>query len=160
MTFLSDILLATAAVGAAVFCLILSRRLRALTTLDNGMGRAVAVLSAQVDDLSRALKAAQQTSRESAQTLDSQTRRAETACRQLELLMASLHDLPAPPTAQSAPPAPDKTQAAHSRPLSSWNAAAARRPQPGAESATQARKMSDTGRSPRLLRRRPAVGGQ
>lgn len=157
MNFLSDILLATAAIGAAIFCLVLSRRLRALTTLDSGMGKAIAVLSAQVDDLSRALRTAQQTARASAEKLDTQSRRAEAACRQLELLMASLHDLPAHPPAQ--PPAreaPEKaTEPPHSRPLSSWNSASARRPQ----AAPVADADAGAVRGPRVLRRRPVVGG-
>ena len=157
MLFLSDLLLATGAIGAAVFCLVLSRRLRALTTLDSGMGRAIATLSAQVDDLSGALKAAQQTSREATGKLDTQTRRAEAACRRLELLMASLHDLPPPPDTPAGAAGPSAT-AAHTRPLSSWNAAAARRPPSAAGAATPL----DTGtasRAPRVLRRRPAVAG-
>lgn len=154
MNFVSDILLATGAFGAAVFCLVLSRRLRALTTLDSGMGKAIAILSAQVDDLSRALKSAQQTSRGSAETLDAQTRRAEAACRQLELLMASLHDLPEP----AAPPQRASAVAAgqpHPRPPSSWKSTVARRPQPAEASAAEA--AGSAVRGARVLRRRPAA---
>lgn len=97
MGFLGDILLAGAALGAGLFCLLLSRRLRALTALDSGMGKAIALLSAQVDDLTRSLASARQTAESTAATLEAQTRRAETACRRLELLLASLHDLPADP---------------------------------------------------------------
>lgn len=154
MNFLSDILLATAAVGAAVFCLVLSRRLRALTTLDSGMGKAIAVLSAQVDDLSRALKTAQQTSRLSVEKLDTQTSRAEAACRQLELLMASLHDLPAPEAPSERATA--MTESPHARPLSTWNGAAVRRPQ---SDTVPAEKTEAARKGPRVLRRRPAVGG-
>lgn len=156
MNYLSDILLATGAFGAAVFCFVLSRRLRALTTLDSGMGKAIAVLSAQVDDLSRALKAAQQTSRVSAEKLDAQTRRAEAACRQLELLMASLHDLPAPATPPVRAEA-EATASPHARPLSSWNSVVARRPQ--AATASPPETAGSAVRGPRVLRRRPAVGG-
>lgn len=152
MEFLSDILLATAAIGAAIFCLVLSRRLRALTTLDNGLGSAVVILSSQVDDLARTLKSAQDTARKSAEKLDAQTRRAESACRQIELLMASLHDLPAEtvrkgaaPT-ERAEPAPPAAQT-HVRPLSSWTQTAMQRPsKPVAEN------------RPRLLRRRSSAG--
>jgi len=163
MNFLSDILLAGAAVGAAVFCLVLSRRLRALTSLDNAMGQAIAVLSGQVDDLSRALKAAQHTSRGAVEKLDKQTQRAEAACRHLELLMASLHDLP---TAMAKPERAAETSADHSpaRPPSSWNSASARRPQsattPAPASAIAASgTVGSSVRGPRVLRRRPGMGG-
>jgi hypothetical protein len=94
MGFLSDLLLAGGAFGAAVFCLVLSRRLRALTTLDGGMGTAISVLSAQVDDLTRALRSAQEAAQGISGRLVAQTDRAEAAARQLELLVAALHDLP------------------------------------------------------------------
>ena len=111
MHFLSDLLLAAGAIGAAAFCLVLSRRLRALTTLDSGMGRAIATLSTHVDDLAGALKAAQQTSRAAAGKLDKQTRRADAACRRLELLMAALHDLPPPPGTPPETASPSATAA-------------------------------------------------
>lgn len=155
MNFLSDILLATGAFGAAVYCLILSRRLRALTTLDSGMGKAVAALSAQVDDLSHTLKAAQQTAHGAAEKLDTQNTRAEAACRQLELLMASLHDLPAPAAA------PERetnvaTEPPYAHPLYSWNRTAARHPL--SVLATAPETAGSVARTPRVLRRRSAVG--
>jgi len=158
MQFLSDILLAAAAIGAAIFCLVLSRRLRALTALDGGMGSAIAILSAQVDDLTRALKTAQATAKESAGTLDAQTRRAEAACRQIELLMAALHDLPAAPARQGAQPVAGATPALHARPLSSWTGSAARAGAPRADDA--AASPASAARGPRLLRRRPGTGAQ
>lgn len=100
MGFLSDLLLAGAAFGAAVFCLVLSRRLKALTALDSGMGSAIAILSAQVDDLTRALTGAKEAAQGTSGRLAAQTERAEAACRRLELLLATLHDLP-----ERAPPA-------------------------------------------------------
>ncbi|MFN3955009.1 MAG: hypothetical protein ACK4LQ_11190 [Pararhodobacter sp.] len=170
MTFLSDLLLATAAIGAAVFCLVLSRRLRALTALDGGMGSAIAVLSAQVDDLTRALKSAQEASRQASEKLESQTRRAEGACRQLELLMASMHDLPSAPAqsqqnmAQRGPGEPAEDEpAAHARPITSWSGASARRPaevaEGGARAATSAAGATDTPLRTRVLRRRQTTGG-
>jgi hypothetical protein len=94
MGFLSDLLLAAGAFGAAIFCLVLSRRLRALTTLDGGMGTAIAVLSGQVDDLTRALHSAQEAAQGISGRLVAQTDRAEAAAQRLELLVAALHDLP------------------------------------------------------------------
>lgn len=109
MAFLSDLLLAAGAFGAAAFCLVLSRRLKALTALDSGMGAAIAVLSAQVDDLTRALKAAQEVAQGTSGRLAAQTERAEAAARRLELLVAALHDLPesAPAARPTAPARPE-----------------------------------------------------
>lgn len=94
MSLISDILLVAASVGLAVYCVVLSRRLSRFTDLEKGVGGAVAVLSAQVDDLTRALKSAQATAQESADALSSTTERAEDAARRLELHVAALHDLP------------------------------------------------------------------
>ena len=96
MTMIADIFLGAGALGAAVYCLVLSRRLRQLTQLDSGMGGAIAVLSAQVDDMTRTLGRAQDAARDSASSLDSQTRRAEAAVERIEILLATLHDLPEP----------------------------------------------------------------
>ena len=127
MDFFADLLIAAGAIGVAVFCFVLSRRLKALGRLDSGIGGAIAVLAQQVDDLTRALKAAQATARDSAKQLEGQTQRADAACRQLELLMASLHDLPPPdaddkPVRPRAKAAPDPDAAfPTARPLSRWN---------------------------------------
>lgn len=96
MSLIADILLTAATIGAALYCLILSQRLRRFTDLERGVGGAVAVLSAQVDDLSRMLKAAQGNAAGSVTTLNAVTARAEQASVRLELLMSSLHDLPEP----------------------------------------------------------------
>jgi hypothetical protein len=94
MDFFSDLLLASGAIAAGFYCFVLSRRLRRFTDLEKGVGGAVAVLSAQVDDLSRALERARGAAQTSATTLTGVTDRAEAAGRRLELLLASLHDLP------------------------------------------------------------------
>ena len=94
MDFIADILMVAGNFGVAVYCLVLSRRLKAFATLESGMGGAVAVLSAQVDDLTRALDQARKTAADSAQTLTDLTGRANTAASRLELMLASTHDLP------------------------------------------------------------------
>lgn len=104
MEFIADILLGAGALGAAAYCLVLARRLRGLTRLEGGMGGAIAVLSAQVDELTRALAAARGASDGAVTTLEERTRRAEAAAARIELLLASLHDLPAPPAAGGADP--------------------------------------------------------
>lgn len=113
MNFIADILLAAGAIGAGVYCFVLGRRLNRFNDLEKGVGGAVAVLSAQVDDLNRTLAAAQTTASASAQTLTDLTSRAEDMSRRLELQMASLHDIPAaPPAAPTPAPAPAPAAAA------------------------------------------------
>lgn len=94
---ISDVLLAAGAFGAAAYCMVLARRLKRFNTLENGVGGAVAVLSAQVDDMTKTLDAAQEAAAVSSVTLTDLTVRAEAAARKLELMMAALHDLPATP---------------------------------------------------------------
>ncbi|QUJ76305.1 hypothetical protein KDD17_15620 [Sulfitobacter albidus] len=94
MELIADILLGAGAIGAGIYCFVLGRRLNRFNDLEKGVGGAVAVLSAQVDDLTRTLTAAQQTAAQSAQTLTDLTARAEDMSRRLELQIASLHDLP------------------------------------------------------------------
>ena len=96
MELIADILLGAGAFGAAVYCMVLSRRLKRLTQLESGMGGAIAVLSAQVDDLTRTLGRAEEAARGQSTALEAQTQRAEEAVKRLELLMSSLHDLPDP----------------------------------------------------------------
>jgi ABC-type transporter Mla subunit MlaD len=89
---MADILLAAGAFGAGIFCFVLSRRLTRFNDLEKGVGGAVAVLSAQVDDLEKALSEARRTAAEASGRLEETTRRAEQTARQLELLMAPSHD--------------------------------------------------------------------
>jgi hypothetical protein len=100
MQFISDILLGAGAIGAAIYCMVLSRRLKRFNQLESGMGGAIAVLSAQVDDMTKALVRAQTTAATSAEQLQALTRRAEQGAERLELMLASLHDLPEPGQAQ------------------------------------------------------------
>ena len=94
MEFIADILLLAGALGAAVYCFVLSRRLNRFNDLEKGVGGAVAVLSAQVDDLSKALESARASASDSSGSLAGLTERAEDVARRLELLVASMHDLP------------------------------------------------------------------
>ncbi|MBV1903765.1 MAG: hypothetical protein KUG58_09040 [Marinosulfonomonas sp.] len=104
MEFIADILLLAGALAAAGYCVVLSRRLRRFTDLEKGVGGAIAVLSVQVDDMTKALQSAQQSAVGSAQSLSQLTGRAEGAARQLELLVASMHDLPEPVFASAPEP--------------------------------------------------------
>ena len=94
MELIADILLVSGALGAGVYCYVLARRLSRFNDLENGVGGAVAVLSAQVDDLTKTLEAAQATANASSHSLDGLTDRAESVAKRLELLVASMHDLP------------------------------------------------------------------
>jgi hypothetical protein len=94
MELIADILLGAGALGVAAYCHILARRLRAFNQLENGIGGAVAVLSAQVDDLTRTLAQAREAAQESSTSLAEKTERAEKATAKLELMLATLHDLP------------------------------------------------------------------
>ena len=51
MELIADILLIAGALGAGLYCIVLSRRLNRFTDLEKGVGGAIAVLSAQVDDM-------------------------------------------------------------------------------------------------------------
>ena len=61
MEHIADILLVAGALGAAFYCYVLGRRLARFNDLETGVGGAVAVLSVQVDDLTKTLEAARST---------------------------------------------------------------------------------------------------
>ncbi len=148
ITLVSDILLGGGAFGAAIYCYILAQRLKRFNNLENGVGGAVAVLSAQVDDMTRSLDLARKAAAHSSATLTALTERAEESARKLELMMASLHDLPEPSSA----PAPKAAPAASMEEVkdAEWEAAA-----------DDIRDDADTN-EPALLfstRRAQAVGG-
>lgn len=84
MELLANFLLAVGAIGAGLYCLVLSRKMRRFNSLEDGMGGAIAVLSVQVDDLTKALEQARQTAAESEAGLKAATARAEAAVAQLE----------------------------------------------------------------------------
>jgi hypothetical protein len=106
MDLISDMLLVAGSFGAAVYCYVLSTRLKKFTTLETGMGGAIAVLSAQVDDMTVALDKARAAANGSAESLEALTARGEAVARKLELLVASLHDLPDPAASPAQSPRP------------------------------------------------------
>lgn len=109
MELIADILLVTGALGAGFYCFVLGRRLNRFNDLEKGVGGAVAVLSAQDDDLTRTLATAQSTAANSADSLQDLATRAESISRKLELQMASLHDVPEPQKPQSEAPPVEST---------------------------------------------------
>lgn len=96
LTLIADGLMIAAALGAAVYCMVLSRRLKRFNNHKKGMARAIAVLSAQVDDLTKTLTRAEETAKNSAQELAALTARSDDGAKRLEMLLATLHDLPDP----------------------------------------------------------------
>ncbi|RKF13034.1 hypothetical protein D6850_16160 [Roseovarius spongiae] len=112
MELIADILLVAGALGAGLYCYVLGRRLRRFNDLENGVGGAVAVLSVQVDDLTRTLDAAQGAAGTSTESLEKLTDRAEGVARRLELMVAAMHDLP---DAQEVAPEAEQPEARFAR---------------------------------------------
>lgn len=104
MNWISDILLMAGAVSAALYCAMLSRRLRRFADLEEGVGSAVAQLAHQAEELDRAFGKVRSAAEGQAERIEAASTRAEAAARRLELLMASLHDLPEPPDATTTSP--------------------------------------------------------
>lgn len=96
MELIANILMIAGTFGAAIYCYVLAARLKRFSTLENGMGGAIAVLSAQVDDMTHALDKARAAAIGSAASLEALTGRSELVAAKLEILMASMHDLPEP----------------------------------------------------------------
>ena len=95
-SFVSDILLLLAACGAAAYCMILSRRLARLNSVDKGLGGAIAVLSAQVDDLTKALSDARSGSEATAERLATLMAEAENMANDIEEMLSVSHDFTPP----------------------------------------------------------------
>lgn len=157
MEYVSDLILAAASLGAAAYCVVLSRRLKALGSLEGGMGTAIAVLSSQVDDLTRSLKGAQDAAGRTGGRLDAQASRAEAVARKLELLLASMHDLP-----EEAPaPAPAAAAPRAARSPSAWPAAATPSKRPAlrvADDDMDQDDLADAAPRARVVRRRTSAG--
>ncbi len=111
MELIADIFLVAGALGAGLYCFVLSRRLKRFTDLEKGVGGAVAVLSTQADELKKSLGAAREASDQSGEVLKELTQRAESVAQRLELMMASMHDVvpPEEKAAKTAEPEPAKT---------------------------------------------------
>jgi len=104
MEIIADIMLAAGALSAAFYCIVLSRRLKRFNRLEGGVGGAVAVLSVQVDDLTKTLERAQKAAQSSAANLGTLTDQAQQVAGRLELMIAAMHDLPEEPPAPAPPP--------------------------------------------------------
>lgn len=104
MQYISDIILIIAAVSASIYCTILSKRLKNFGSLEKGVGGAVSILSAKVEDLQRTLQSAQLSAENSAQKLHNLVEKAEQSSRRIEIQTAALHDLPDLPSGLSTTP--------------------------------------------------------
>ena len=94
MNYFADIFLGSGALAAAFYCMVLSRRLSKFTGLDQELGSAIAVMSGQVDEMTKVLREARESSQDSSIKLEEITGRAEAVAEKLEVLMAALHDIP------------------------------------------------------------------
>ena len=92
LSYLADLLMIAASAGAAIYCLILSRRLSRLTGFDSGIGGAIAVLSVQVDEMKTALAAAKAGSDGAGADLRNLVGQAREISAELELMIAACHD--------------------------------------------------------------------
>jgi polyhydroxyalkanoate synthesis regulator phasin len=103
----ADILMIAASAGAATYCMILSRRLSRLTSFDKGIGGAIAVLSAQVDEMKTALAETRLGTDDARTHLQDLVRQARDISGELELMIAACHDFAEEAmSVQTAPPAP------------------------------------------------------
>jgi len=94
MSLISDLFLIAGALAAGFYCFVLSRRLSAFSDAENGVGQVVASLSKQVDDLNNSIKIARVEAGASSDALNVLTTRAEGVAQRLELMVASMHDIP------------------------------------------------------------------
>lgn len=87
MDLIADGVLILSALVAAVYCMVLSRRLRRLMRTEGGLGEAISAMSRQADELSRALAAAKSANEESASRLHAEVAAAREAQAQLVAAM-------------------------------------------------------------------------
>ena len=82
---IADGLLIAGTIAACVYCFVLSRRLKKLNDLEGGLGSAIAVMSVQVDELTKILAKAEESANESAKRLSDLTERSEVGAAKIEL---------------------------------------------------------------------------
>lgn len=110
MDLLMDGLLMTATLFAGGYCWVLARRVQDLKSLDRGLGGSIVTLTRQIELARLTLEEARGASRETKQDLTLLVGKAETAARDLRLLIAAApvtpRRAPEPVSAPPAPPAP------------------------------------------------------
>lgn len=92
LAYATDLLLVTASLGAATYCMVLSRRLSRLGSFDKGIGSAIAVLSAQVEEMKTALGEAKEGSDGAGRHLETLVSQAQEISAELEMMIAACHD--------------------------------------------------------------------
>jgi hypothetical protein len=112
MDVIMDGLLIAATLFAGAYCWVLSRRVRALKSLDGGLGAAIVTLTRQIELARGTLDEARSGARETRQDLAQLTARADAASAQLRLLLAAVERRPIP--TETEPPAP-RTEAPAAR---------------------------------------------
>ena len=101
LDLVADGLLITACLGMALYCAVLSRKISKLNQFETGLGGAIAVLSAQVDDVQKTLSKTEKTAKHAGEELKSLLKEANTVAGKLDLMLAGLDDLPdEPPQAE------------------------------------------------------------
>ncbi len=93
MALIADALLISGAFAAAIYCWVLSRRLKGLENMDKGVGGAIASLNEQVGEMKIALRATQSVTGDSVSNLQTSTKKAEKVARRLEDYLSELDDL-------------------------------------------------------------------
>lgn len=92
LSYGADFLVILASLGAMAYCMILSRRLSRLTSFDKGLGGAIAVMSAQVDEMKAALREAKAGSDGAGSQLNDLVHQAREISSELEMMIAACHD--------------------------------------------------------------------
>ncbi|MEM9228131.1 MAG: hypothetical protein AAGB10_00850 [Pseudomonadota bacterium] len=146
MELIADGLLISAAGVSALYCYILSRRLTALRSMDQGLGGAIAGLSARVEQTKASLADTKATTSDLSRELSSVTARAEIAAGRLELLLATLHESQDELRSEPTPSEPTETD-------SDTPSSEARR-------STSERRLRDKGEIVTALRRIAEGGGR
>jgi hypothetical protein len=108
MTFfelLSESIVVTACIAAAIGCFVLDRRVRRLASTERGIGKAVSEMSRSVSQFETLLVAAEESTREASTILDEQLAQARKLVARLEMLGG------APPRTATTPRTPQKSPA-------------------------------------------------
>ena len=102
MALIADIFLIAGALGAAFYCLILSRKLNQFRNLETGVGGAISNLSREVSEMTRALERANSEAQASTSSLDESAKRAEQASNELRKLLERVAEIS--PVSSDIPP--------------------------------------------------------
>ena len=92
MDLIADGLLFAGAITAAVYCWVLSNRVKKLSDLDSGLGSAIAALSVEVKEMQSALKNAQSITGTSVSELEQLIERSKSASDTLRLMLATVQE--------------------------------------------------------------------